>query len=186
MTLMSIFTSVRTLNPIWLPDFPVANIVALNVPMPQLCQWWGPCHEELRRGDRPHCHTERRPRRSLWFGSHSQLWAWLTESRGPLSHHSERILCCGLQVLNHGSVLQWRACELNLLPCPCVIQLFCRGYAPWWWGENELPWPTLTNSFTGIQMPRLAAGEMPRCVEQWTLRGVLPVLFQEKADYWCS
>jgi hypothetical protein len=49
------YTASQIMKPVTtsLPEFPVANIVALNVPMPQLCQWWGPRHKELRRGDRP-------------------------------------------------------------------------------------------------------------------------------------
>jgi IS5 family transposase len=99
----------------------------LNVPVPQLCQWWGPCHKELCRGDRPDWHTEWRPRRSLRLGSHSQHRARLAQSCWTFSHHSEHILRCRLQVLHHSSVLQRWACELNLLPSPCVIQLFCNS-----------------------------------------------------------
>lgn len=88
-----------------LPDFPAANIIALNVTMSQLCQWWRPCDEELCRGDRPYCHVDRGPCWALWLSSHGQLWAWPTEPCWPLSNHSEHIFRCRLQVFNYCSVL---------------------------------------------------------------------------------
>jgi hypothetical protein len=107
-----------------LPDFPVTNVVALNVAMSQLCHWWRPCDQELRRGDRPYCHVDRWPCWSLWLSSHRQLWTWPTKPCRSLGNHSKHIFCCRLQVFNYCSVLWWWASKLDLLPCSCVIQLF--------------------------------------------------------------
>lgn len=115
-------TTMRTSNLRLLPYFLVSNIVALNVPMPQLCQRWWPCDKQLCRGDRPHCHIEGRPCWSLWLSSYGQLRAWPTAPCWSFSHNSKHIFCCRLQVFNQSCVLQRRATELDLLPWSCVIQ----------------------------------------------------------------
>jgi hypothetical protein len=104
-TISLTFTTTGTSNHRILPYFLVANIVALNVPMPQLCQRWRPYDKQLSRGERPHCHIEGRPCGPLWLGSYRQLWAWSTESCWSFSHNTKHILCCRLQVFNHSCVL---------------------------------------------------------------------------------
>jgi hypothetical protein len=107
-----------------LPYFSVANIVALNVPMPQLCQWWWPCDKQLCRRDGPHCHIEGRPCRPLWLSSYCQLYAWPTEPCWSFSYNTKHVLCCRLQVFDQSCVLQRWTTQLNLLPCSCAIQFF--------------------------------------------------------------
>ena len=116
------FITMRTSNLRLLPYFLVSNIVALNVPMPQLCQWRWPCDKQLCRGERPHCHIEGRPCWPLWLGSYGQLRAWSTAPCWSFSHNTKHIFCCRLQVFDQSCVLQRRATELDLLPWSCVIQ----------------------------------------------------------------